>query len=59
LFFDRTVDIGATWFTIEGLTTSLDMNREGVEWIRGHHDEQSEEGIALLSACALARGVAA
>lgn len=32
---------------------------EGIWWIRGHHDEDSAEGQALLAADALDRSVAA
>lgn len=59
LFFDRTIDIGASWFTVEGLGHSLAAEVEGVVWIRGHHLENSDEGQALLAAYALARGHAA
>jgi hypothetical protein len=45
-------------------TARFDVRRalareEGIRWIRGHHDEQSAEGQALLAAHALARDVAA
>jgi len=45
--------------------TANDANRrgfakgEGVWWIRGHHDEDSVEGKALLAAYALDRSLAA
>lgn len=50
---DRVCDVGATWFTVEGLTSSLATQDEGTTWIRGHHLEGSPEAMALLAAYAL------
>jgi len=47
------IHVGATRLTIDRTMPTVALKDEGVVWIRGHHDEHSAEGVALLAAHAL------
>lgn len=46
---------GMVWPSVGARTVQLRREQEGVTWIRGHHADDSEEGLALMAANALTR----